>query len=187
MKPQNIRFFGRLLAPCVILALACPLSGASAAVEGIKPEKVFTADTQKNKFYVKDGLIVGGDRNINEVIVLDVRHAMQAGYERLVLDLEGNREGESIAIERAPYYQVDVSPEMSRVVVTLWGKPKVTFDPKEVASRFKKSIAVRKVELLPILEKDRWTFVVHLKKGVPVEVFELANPVRIIMDLKTNT
>lgn len=155
------------------------------AQAALDPQKVFNADLRKNKFYVKDGLTVGGDRNVDDVVVLAIRHAVQPDYERFVVDLEGNGEGESIAIQRAPYYQVAVQPDSSRVVVTVWGSPKIGFDPKKAMTKLKTNSVVSKVELLPILEKDRWSFVVHLKTPSAVEVFELSNPVRIILDIRT--
>ena len=159
--------------------------GASHAALDLRPEKVFVADSQKTKFYVPDGLIVGGDEAIDDVVVLDIRHSRNQGFERIVIDLEGNRSGEPAAIQRPPYYQVEVSQVMKRLVFTIWGKPKLAFDAAKVKAAFRKSKAVKRVQLLPILEKDRWMFVVHLASGQPVEIFELNHPVRIIADVRS--
>ena len=156
----------------------------AAAAKGLEPEKVFVADSQKTRFYVPDGLVVGGDEAIDDVVVLDIRHAVKKGFERMVIDLEGNRNGESASINRPPYYHVAVSPVMNRLVFTIWGKPKLAFDAKKVKDSFKGSKLVKKVELLPVLERDRWSFIVHLKDHQSVEVFELSDPVRVIADIR---
>ncbi|MCC7442360.1 MAG: hypothetical protein IT285_12055 [Bdellovibrionales bacterium] len=167
-----------------LLALAGP--AASAAVDpALSPRSVHTADLRKNKVYVDDGIVVGGDRNVNDVVILGLRHATQAGFERFVLDLEGNGEGDSVAIERAPFYQVSVAPDTRQVVFTVWGNPKIGFDPSKAVAKLKNSSVVKNVELLPVLEKDRWSFVVHLREPRAVEVFELSRPVRVILDIRT--
>jgi len=173
---------------CIILMLAGPLAiqtmaVAKAAIGGLNPDKIYTADKKKSHAKIRDGLITGGDQAINDVIILGIRHSTNKGFERVVLDIEGNKKGEPVAIKRPPYYHVAVSPEMGRLVVTVWGGPKLAFDTQAVLKSFQKSKLVKRVELLPVLERDRWTFILHLSGNRPVEVFELADPVRIIMDI----
>lgn len=152
----------------------------------LNPEAVFIADSRKTNHYVRDGLITGGDRAINDIVVQNIRHSRNQGYERVVIDIQGNRSGEPAAVERPPYFQVEVSPEMKRVIFTVWGKPKVGFDAKKILTGFTKTNVFSEIELLPVLEKDRWSFVMNLKKGHSVEVFELKNPVRVILDFKSH-
>lgn len=159
-------------------------SGPAFAAKGLNPGKVYTAAGKKTEHYVKEGLITGGDRAVDDVVVLDLRVAAHKGYDRIVLDLEGNREGDPAPIKRPPYYQVSMTPEMHRMVFTVSGRPKLAFDSKKVHGGLKKSRLVRSVELFPVLEKDRWTFALDLKKGKGIEVFELADPVRVIIDIK---
>ncbi len=167
------------------LALALCLTAVPAHAE-LKPDKVFTADGKKTKFYLRDGMITGGDRAIDEVVVKDIRRGSNpAGFERIVIDLEGTRAGEPTAIPRPPYYQVSVTPDEKRLVFSLWGNPKLSFDSKRVVAEFKKSKVVDSIELFPRLEEHVWTFAMDMKKQHPVEVFELTNPVRIILDVKT--
>lgn len=161
-------------------------SGAFASVPTLRPEIVHTADSRKRDQYVKDGIIVGGDRTLDDVIVMDIRRAKNPSYERIVLDIQANRDGDAAAVSRPPYYQVAMSPDLQRLTVTVWGKPKLAFNSKRVLSSFKKSELIRKVELYPLLEKDRWTFSIELSGkpgGRGVEVFELSNPVRVILDI----
>lgn len=164
-------------------ATSLVMTGSAWAV--IQSDKVHVADGKKTQVYIKDGLFVGGDRAIDDVIVKDIRRAANPGYDRIVIDLEGNRQGEPSAVERPPYYQVAVSPEEKRLVFTVWGSPKLQFDSKKVVAAFKKSTVIEKVELFPRLEDDSWTFSMNLRAGTPVEVFELSNPIRIIVDVKT--
>lgn len=151
----------------------------------LKPEKIHIADSKKNEFYIKDGLVTGGDQAIDEVIVKDIRHSKKnPGFERLVIDLEGNQNGQPAGIQRPPYYQVSITPDEKRLVFTLWGKPTLTLNAKKIVSDFKKSSAIENLILLPLVEKETWNFVAELKSEYPVEVFELSNPVRVIIDIK---
>lgn len=169
------------LIPVIVLSwLVCAPASAL-----LKPENVKVADSKKTQAYVKDGLFTGGDRAIDDVTVSEIRRAANPAYERLVIDLEGTYNGEPAAVKRAPYYQVAVNPDEKRLVVTLWGSPKLGFDPRKVLGAFKRSPVVAGIELLPKLEDKMWTFTVNLKSGRPVEVFELTDPARIIVDIKT--
>lgn len=170
---------GSLSIPLLLGLLSIP--GARAE---LRPDLVHVADSKKTQMYIHDGLITGGDRAISEIAVRDIRRATNAGYERIVIDLEGSRGGEPAAIPRPPFYQVSVTPDEKRIVVTLWGKPRLNFDSRRVVAAFKKSALIRSVELLPKVEEDTWSFVLGLKGDSPVEVFELNDPVRIIMDVK---
>ncbi|MGZ3696898.1 MAG: hypothetical protein ACXWP5_02295 [Bdellovibrionota bacterium] len=171
----------------IALVLISAATGASVAwgAPDLRAEKVHAADSKKNKFYIRDGLFVGGDRAVDDVTVKDIRHATNQGFERIVIDLQGNRDGEPTAISRPPYYQVSVTPDERRMVFTLWGKPKLGFNARKVLAGFRKSSAIEKVELLPHLEENSWTFVLELKGVHPVEVFELGDPVRVILDVQT--
>ncbi len=166
-----------LIAPVLLLLV-------SASEAAIRPEQFHTAEPRKTNFYVRDGVFVGGDRTVSDIIVRDIRRATNSGFERIVVDLESSRDGDRIAIERPSYYQVAVSPEERRLVFTLWGQPRLAFDATKVARSFKKSKAASRLELFPLLEEQSWTFAVSLREGHEVEVFELKNPVRVIVDIK---
>ncbi len=171
------------LLPYLIILLISNLLTSNAGAD-IRPEKVFVAEAKKTKFYIKEGLITGGDHAINDVTVKDIRHAANSDFERIVLDLEGNQNHESVAIQRPPYYQLAVHPLQKRVDMTLWGRPKLAFDPQKVIHAFKKSAVVQKMILLPRLEDESWTFAFMLKSESPIEVFELTNPLRVIIDIQ---
>ncbi|MBI3534720.1 MAG: hypothetical protein HY072_04460 [Deltaproteobacteria bacterium] len=151
----------------------------------INPEKVYQVETKKSEVYVHEGLFVGGDRAVQDVVVKDIRCAMNAGFERLVLDLEKNTQDDNKQLERPPYFQVSMLPLKKQLVFTLWGKPKLAFSAPKVIAAFKKSKWVNNLELYPYLEENKWTFVVNLKTGKKlIEVFELSNPMRIIVDIR---
>ncbi len=157
----------------------------SDAFSALNPEKVYPVETKKTDVYIHEGLFVGGDRAIIDVVIKDIRRATNSEYERLVLDLEKNEEGEKKGLERPPYFHVAVAPLKKQLIFTVWGKPKLSFNSKKVIQAFKKSKWVDHLELYPYLEENRWTFVVGLKSGQErVEVFELSNPMRIIVDIR---
>jgi hypothetical protein len=160
------------------------LAFATAAHADIRPEKVYVAENRKTQTYIKDGLITGGDSAIQDVVIKDIRRAKNPLFERIVIDLEGNQNGEPAAIPRPPFYQVAVTPDEHRLVVTIWGHPKLAFDAKKVTSLFKPSATVSSIEMLPKIESDSWTFALQIKPGESVEVFELSDPVRIILDTR---
>lgn len=155
------------------------------AAADLRPDRIHVADERKNLAYIRDGLIIGGDQAVNEFVVKDIRRAPNKGFERIVINLEGNQNGEPSAISRAPYFQIAVTPDEKRLVFNLYGRPKLGFDSRKVIQGFKKSSLVQNVVLLPRLEEDVWTFVLELRQGTPVEVFELGNPVRLVVDMKT--
>lgn len=155
-----------------------------AAIGKFSPDLVRTAEPRKNSAYLKHGLFVGGDRDITDVVVSGIRHSKGADYERLVVDLVGNKQGDPVAIQRPPYYQIAVNPELRRLMVTIWGKMKLEFDPLKAISITKKSNVLSGLSLFPLLEQDRWSFEIKMKDEAPVEVFELSDPVRIIVDVR---
>ena len=156
------------------------------ALGAIEPQRVFHADSKKTRNYLADGMVVGGDSAIQNVRVKDIRRAANPeGFERIVIDLDASRgDGEPTALARAPYYQVSINPEERRLIYTLWGRPQMDFVPTRVVGAFKKSAVVESVELLPAVHADQWSFVLNLKAGRPVEVFDLSQPARIITDIR---
>jgi hypothetical protein len=170
----------------VLLTVSLLLAVSASARAELRPEKVYIAEARKTQTYIKDGLIVGGDQAIQDVVIKDIRRAKNGLFERVVIDLEGNQNGEPAAIQRPPYYQVAVTPDEKRLVFTVWGKPKLGLDAKKVNAAFKNSQSIQDVQLYPKVEKDSWTFALDMKAGQAVEVFELSDPVRIIIDIRAS-
>jgi hypothetical protein len=150
----------------------------------LKKDDLHTASTRKMDYYVHDGVIVGGNSAVEDVVLLDVRHSIRKEYERIVLDVEGNKKGDPTELSTNPSFHVAVTPDMNRIVLTVGGNPKLALDAAKVKQAFKKSKVIRAVEINPVIEKDRWTMVLHLSQVRPVEVFELGSPGRIILDLR---
>lgn len=167
---------------CLFIAFLA--SATSAAYADLKPEKVHVADAKKNKSYVKDGLVVGGDRSITDVIVRDIRHSNNGGFERVVIDMQGTLKGETVAIPRPPYFQLAVAQDERRLVVTVWGHPSLQFDSRKVVAAFRKSGVIQNIQLYPKLETDSWTFAFELKSNFMIETFELTKPTRVILDIQ---
>ena len=162
-------------------------SFAISANAAIPPEKVRVSESKKTQNYLKDGVFTGGDQAISRVSIKDIRRAPNSGFERIVIDLESFIEGEPVTLARAPYFQVAVSPEERRLTVSIWGDPQLRFDPKKISKNFQKSTWISGIELLPKMETELWTFVLNLKNEASVEVFELKDPSRIILDIKPSS
>ncbi len=148
------------------------ISTASGALE---PNQVREALPKKTESYLKEGIISGGDRETQFGIIRDVRRATNGGFERIVIDVDA---------DRAPYYQAAIEPNQRRIVVTIFGSPKLALNAKNIVEQFKKSPLVTRIDFFPLVEEDSWTFALYLKAAVPVEIFELTSPTRIIFDLK---
>ncbi len=175
---SGILVFSQCLA---IWAYAAPTPPTS----GLKADQIHVAQSRKTETYIRDGLVVGGDRAITDVAVTGIRRAANpGGFDRIVIDLQGSRDGEPAAVTRPPYYQVALNGLENRISVTVWGNPRLNFDAKKVQEAFKKSALVEQVQLFPRLEDDTWTFSLKLKPKSPVEVFELSNPLRVILDIR---
>jgi hypothetical protein len=164
------------LIPVGFIILSMSFFAQTIARASLDGTRVHSVEPKKTQSYVREGLVVGGDRQVTQVEIKEIRRAMNNGFERVVLDL--NSRG-------TPYYQVAVEPEMKRIVFTVFGQSQLGFDPLKVIAGFKKSTLVSRIDLYPKLDENSWTFALNLKTVTPVEVFELAAPTRIIFDLKT--
>ncbi|MGE0616680.1 MAG: hypothetical protein AB7P04_13680, partial [Bacteriovoracia bacterium] len=83
MTSRNVKFATlALLVPSVMSLVAPGLADAS--IPQLKMDRVHLAEANKTNTYIKDGTIVGGDRAIDDVIVLDIRHAANPDYESIV-------------------------------------------------------------------------------------------------------
>ncbi len=139
----------------------------------------------KKDFYLSEGAFTGGDRTSSDFTVSNVRVASNpAGFDRVVIDLSGNQLGEKSPLSRPPFYLVEVDPSDKRVMVTLYGKPKLDFSTMSSIQSAKKTKLISNLEFTPIANKDRWTWAIHTRHVAKAEVFELTSPARIIIDLK---
>jgi len=151
---------------------------------GPRPQDVHIADVRKTSVYMNDGVFVGGDAVVDNVSFKNIRHSNNSKFERVVLDIEGNQSGLPAELKRPPYYQIAMEPDRKRIMVTVWGAVGIDFNKKQVIDSFKKSALVKRINVLPQLETDRWSFVLDMKKDRPIEVFELSQPTRVVLDIK---
>src|SRR5271156_350348 len=138
---MNTRLWPVVLSAYLTICALVPVAQAD-----LRPEKVYVAENRKTQTYIKDGLIVGGDQAIQDVVVKDIRRAKNPMFERIVVDLQGNQGGEPAAIQRPPYYQVAVTPDEKRLVFTIFGKPKLQLDAKKISAEFKHSQWIQGIE-----------------------------------------
>jgi hypothetical protein len=169
-----------------ILALLLPLlfltHSAHAQFDDLKFKQALKL---KKDFYVSDVSITGGDRNSSDFSISNVRIANNpAGYDRIVVDLSGNQNGKKSKLDRPPFYLVQVDSEHKRLLVTLYGKPKLDFSTQTAIQSVKKAKFISEIEFTPITEQDRWTWGIHTKSTAKAEIFELTEPARIIIDVK---
>jgi hypothetical protein len=137
----------------------------------------------KKDVYITEGGVSGGDRNSSDFRVNQVRVAANpAGYDRVVIEMKGNDGGEKSALSRPPFYIVDVKKK--KIDITVFGKPKLEFSTQSVIQAAKKTKTIARVDFIPIVSADRWTWSIETQVPVKTEVFELTDPARIIIDLK---
>lgn len=158
---------------------------STVARSDLRPERFHPAQPRKTSAYIRDGVFTGGDRSVDDVEIRDVRHATNRGFERIVVDLGVDRLGATAPLSHAPYYQVAVNPDEKRLVISVWGRPRPVFNARKVRASFRKSRSVQNLALLPPVDPEVWTFVAEMRVNRPVEVFELSDPARIIVDIRT--
>lgn len=139
----------------------------------------------KKDYYLTEGVFTGGDQSSQDFTITNVRVAANpAGYDRVVIDLSGNELGEKTPLKRPPFYWVEINPTSKKVIITLFGKPKLDFSTLSSIQAAKKTRFIDQIEFTPLANQDRWTWALHTHKAARVEAFELTDPARIIIDLK---
>ena len=139
----------------------------------------------KKELYREEATYTGGDRTTSDFRIQAIRISPQKpNFDRVVLDFAGNQNGEAVAVARPPYYQVEINSAKQLLWVTVYGKPKLAFNTEQTKRSAGKTKSIATIDLLPVVDQDRWTFSVPLKSGIKAEVFELTEPARLIIDLK---
>jgi len=154
--------------PVIILAL---FSQVNAFAEIATTE----VDYKKNNRYVQAGVYYGGTKDGTHAVLKDIRWANNGEYERVVIDLEPPKH---------PYFQVSIENEQKRIVITFWNRTSIEADIKSVLTKLNKSKIVKSAQIYPGLDDELSILSIYLKAATPTEVFSLANPNRIILDLK---
>jgi hypothetical protein len=170
--------------PLIALTLVSMICGFSAHAQF--DESAFRqALNVKKEIYRAEGAFSGGDRNSSDFRVTQVRVAANpAGYDRVVIDFSGNAMGEKSGLSRPPFYMVEIDGSNHKVNVTVYGKPKLDFSTQTAIQSARKTKTISKLNFVPLVNTDRWTWSIETQSAVKAEVFELTNPARIIIDLK---
>ncbi len=183
---RSLRF---LVLGSVLLVTSVPALATVPA--GIQPEDIHVAESRETPLFIPKGITSGGDRAIQDFSVRRIRRSSQKSgkdFDRIVLDLDGVDLGDKAPLKGVPYFYVGLQEEKKRVEVTLFGKvvldPQLSFPKlKEEAAKLREKSLIEDFEILPVLEKDRWSFAIQLKKMTGVRAFYLENPSRIILDI----
>ena len=154
-----------------ILLLIFSLAGSA-----VGNTEVYRAEPKKTQVYIREGVIEGGSETVQSVFISNIRRSKNADFERVVLDVDS---------KQIPSFHISVEPNQKRLLITIKGNAKTSYDAPHVLGQFKKSLLIEKVELFPKLDEQHWTFSIRLKREVPVEAFTLSEPGRIVVDLKS--
>lgn len=154
----------------IFWGLSSPLRASTSLPE------VYKTEPKKTQVYIHEGIIEGGESEVNASFVTNIRRSKNADFERVVLDFDS---------KKIPAFHISVEPKMKRILFTISGNTKPTFNGAQILKQFKKSGIIDSIELFPKIDEKNWTFNIKLKRDVPVEVFTLSQPERIVMDLKT--
>jgi hypothetical protein len=157
---------------CLLILLLASFSVTVTAHAQFDDLKFKQALKVKKDFYLTEGAFTGGDRTSSDFTVSNVRVAANpAGYDRVVIDISGNHLGEKSPLARPPFYLVEVDPEGKRILVTLYGLPKLDFSTLSSNQSARKAHVISEFEFVPLANQDRWTWVIHTKQAPKAEVF----------------
>jgi hypothetical protein len=147
------------------------------------PSKVFVADTKKNHFYIQDGVFIGGDRMVSDAAVKSVRRSVNGKAERIVVDIQ--RLSSSSVLQKVPFFQVALDRMQNRISLTLSGNIQDAFDISPLEQAFRLSKLISQLILVPKMDIQPWTLLYQLESVCEMEVFELIEPSRVVIDLRS--
>lgn len=157
-------------------SIGTPAFGASAFKRAL--------EVKKNN-YIEKGTVIGGKAG-QSFSLLKVRSQAnrKLGIERVVLNL-GDEQGRLLK-GRLSFFQVNVEPEKSRVVINLSQVAETQVSEGELKNAFKNSPFVRSAKLIPDLNGGEMSLVLQLKREAKAEVFQMVEkgkPGRLVVDL----
>ncbi len=160
-------------------------AASTAAFALIRPSQRHEAGGNKTGRYISEGFFAGGEHTVTSAKLKDIRRAKSnEGFERIVFDLEAQADDK----DAVPYFQVQAAPEEGRYVMSIWANVQYDFDSARVSKAFAKSAHFKRLNMIPRLEEGltiiEFTLLPETGKKTPkFEVFRLAHPARIIMDV----
>jgi hypothetical protein len=159
--------------------------GSVAQASPMRPSERHDAGPTKVSKYFSEGFFIGGERSVTSARLKDIRRAnSKEGFERLVLDLEPSGENK----KTLPHFQVQAAPGEGRLILSIWADVQYDFDSGRIKKSFAKSRHIKQLNVLPRIEEGLTIIEFVLKaqasgKKQKFEVFHLANPSRIIVDV----
>lgn len=160
----------------VITSLLMPSWGATAFRKAL--------DTKKN-LYIDGGTIIGGEAGKSFSLLKVRRQAdLKKKLERVVINL-GDEQGRLLK-GRVSFFQVNLEPKNSRLVVNLSQVVASKVSQEELVAEFKKSPFIRSVDLILDPIGSSTSLVLDLKRKVRAEVFKMESkgaPGRIVIDM----
>jgi hypothetical protein len=177
---RNFTFFSGLLVTSTILI--CLTAFADIPWDD---SDVRQALMTKKNVLLGAGSFTGGDGALEDFRVTGLRAGRSPeGYDRFVIDLIGNEKGSASPLNRAPRFHVENIPATKKVVITLFGRPKLETSIASGQSSIRKTKFIQDMQAYPVLDDGTWTLALKTTEPVRTEVFELSQPSRIIIDLK---
>jgi len=172
----------KLIAVMLLLGFALPSwSSNSAGRVGTSLGRLFLYPAEKTKKnrYFNSAVIKGGEFTQGLVRLGAIRRGLNSkGFERVVLDFDSG----STKARRASYFQVSIKPKI--IVISLKGVDSMTLEADQLKEEFRKSRFVDSIEIFPAFKALEVDIQLRLRRALPVEVFELADPGRLVLDLK---
>lgn len=160
----------------VITAFLMPSWGATAFRKAL--------DTKKN-IYIDAGTVIGGEAGKSfSLIKVRSQANLKKKLERVVINL-GDEQGRLLK-GRVSFFQVNLDPKQSRLVVNLSQVVTSKVSQEELTSAFKRSPFVKEASLVLDPIGSSTSLVLDLKRRVKAEVFEMdrkGSPGRIVVDL----
>lgn len=140
--------------------------------------------TLKKNQYLRDGVFIGGKANGGSSL-LGMRRAYspKMQLERVIVDL-GDRKAHPAGKDLG-YFQVHMDARNQRAVMDLAQLMVSKVSERQVQQMFEKSPFVKSVELTLDPEDKGATLVLHFKRPMKLEVFQIlksGKPARVVMD-----
>lgn len=153
---------------------------SSLASANISATEVHTAVIGSSSNFIKNGTFRGGDSLANPVALSGVRWAQQKGFERVVIDLEGD--GRNWEDRVPPYFQIGV--DETNVDVNIRGISQQKLNKASLSYVIRKSALIRNIYVAPDIQGDLASIRFNLKNRAEVKSFYLVRPPRIILDIR---
>ncbi len=153
-----------------LFALITLLLSTSVSAQNLLQERIRRISDRKRSIYLDTGIFHNGGPKVNSKLKA-VRHSFteKRGYERVVFDFETNE---------LPRIYGYISSEENKLFLDLFET-----DVPATLSSFGDSKFVKELLFFPI-QKDTLSVEVLFKSKVTIDVFYLANPGRLVIDIK---